>query len=247
MSNQFDEKVTKELVNRTHSSNENMKEEVWAEIEKELFTQRSQKKKKKRIFPYVLATAASILLVVGLRSEPGYAIIDQIKELFEPEKEIIQNIEGEEEETPLSLKKGVESDYVIYVDEERYTFVQGDNFDKIITKEPLPEMYPEVSMEIRQIIDREPAEVVNELKGQLQEEFPELSGPEEISEPVNGFKLHGVNGSEWDSPVLTTYVISNGHTGSYVITERYFLEAAEGHGVRFDEMVKEFHVVKEVE
>lgn len=75
------------------------------------------------------------------------------------DNEIIQNIiRGDKEKTDVHLQQPAESNYIIYVDEERYEFVQGEE-------------------------------------------------------------------------------------GSFIITQRYFLEASEGHGVRFDEMLKQFKIL----
>lgn len=51
------------------------------------------------------------------------------------------------------------------------------------------------------------------------------------------------NGSNWDSPVETHYFFHDGVTGSYHITAKYFLEASEGHGVRFSAMAASFTLV----
>lgn len=64
-----------------------------------------------------------------------------------------------------------------------------------------------------------------------------------MTEPIEGYWLHGTTGSEWNSKVVTAYVISNGNEGSFVITENYFLEAAEGHGARFHHMLESFEIV----
>ena len=68
-------------------------------------------------------------------------------------------------------------------------------------------------------------------------DFPELLEIETVTEPVEGFLLYGAAVSEWDSEIVHSYVISNGHKGSFVITKNYFLEAAEGHGARFHHML----------
>lgn len=46
-----------------------------------------------------------------------------------------------------------------------------------------------------------------------------------------------------DSPVEAHYFFYDGSTGSYHITAKYFLEAAEGHGMRFSAMVDSFTLV----
>ena len=80
--------------------------------------------------------------------------------MFAPEREIIQNIEGHEEKTNVHLNEGTDALYVIYVDESRYKMMKGEKSDFITTLHPLPERYPEVSMEIRQVLDEKPEDLV---------------------------------------------------------------------------------------
>ena len=99
-------------------------------------------------------------------------------------------------------------------------------------------------MEIKQVLDERPEDLVTKLEAQLKKDFPELRAVETVTEPVEGFWLHGAAGNDAKSKIVTAYVISNGKQGSFVIIESYFLEAAEGHGARFHHMLKSFEVVK---
>lgn len=167
-----------------------------------------------------------------------------IKDLFAPEKEIIQSIEGQDEETNVHLNEGTNADYVIYLDETRYKMMNSEDSDIITTIEPLPAQYPEVTMEIKQVADETPEDLVSKIETELKKDFPGLRAVETVTEPVEGFWLHGVAGNDSKSKVVTAYVISNGKQGSFVITENYFLEAAEGHGARFHHMLKSFEIVE---
>lgn len=242
----FDERAKRELYKNT-TPPDGIHEEIWENIEKELFQTRRTtkvKRKKKRWIPIGI-TAAVFMFLFSTRTEPGMAVMNQIKDLFEPEKKVIQEIEGNEEVTDVQLSEGSDADYVIYIDTSRYKMIKGEDADLITTIEPLPDHYPDVSMEIRQIPNSAPNEVVNDVAIELRNEFPDLTEPEYVTEPVEGYQLHGISGGqEWDSPVVHVYVISNGKSGSFVITERYFLEAAEGHGVRFRQMLEEFVIVE---
>lgn len=51
------------------------------------------------------------------------------------------------------------------------------------------------------------------------------------------------NGLNWDSPIEDHYFLPDGKGGCYHITARFFLEAAEGHGIRFSAMVGTFTLV----
>lgn len=244
----FDEKDKNELLQRIDQESSGIKEEVWDGLEQQLFSEDKgavkKLKKRNRLIPILVAVAAAILLAFSLQTETGSAFIKGIKDMFVPEKEIIQNIEGQDEETDVNLNVGANSDYIIYIDEENYKMIQGEDADIITTKEPLPERYPEVSMEIRQFPNDLPADLVKKVEADLKKDFPELREIEEVTEPVEGYLLHGLNGQDWDAKVVHTYVISNGKEGSFVITGKYFLEAAEGHGARFHHMLKSFEIVE---
>lgn len=77
-------------------------------------------------------------------------------------------------------------------------------------------------MEIKQYTDITPQEMVMTLETDLASEYTKVTETESVSDPVEGFKLHGISGSEWNSPVTNVYVVDNLKGGSFVITERYF-------------------------
>lgn len=240
----FDEHIKDELAKRTDEDVHDLKDEIWNEINHELFEgRRTGMKRKKRWIPAVMIAAAAIVLAFTLQTEPGLALIKNIKDMFAPEKEIIQSIEGQDEPTEVHLNEGKDSEYIIYVDETRYKMVKGDDADVITTIEPLPEKYPEVSMEIKQYPNDPPEILAKQIEEELKNDFPELRPIETVTEPVEGFWLHGLTESKWDGKVIDVYVVSNGQDGSFVITENYFLEAAEGHGARFYHMLESFEII----
>lgn len=244
---QLDKRVKKEIFDHTEKSSSTLKDEIWNHIDQELFQPKSRRdkkvKKKSKVIPIVIAAAAGVMILFSTQTESGSAFIKQIKDIFVPEKEIIQSIEGSEEETDVNLQEGKDSEYIIYIDEERYKLVKGEESDVITTKEPLEERYPEVSMEIKQYKDVSPETMISNLKTELASEYTKVTA-ESVTEPLDGFKLHGISGSEWDSPVTNVYVIDNLNGGSFIITEKYFLEAAEGHGARFYAMLQEFEIIE---
>lgn len=245
---QLDDRVRKEILDSTEETPSILKENIWNHIDQELFHTKSRKnkkmKKKSKVIPIVIAAAAGVMILFTTQTETGVAFIKQIKDIFVPEKEIIQSIEGNDEETNVNLQEGKDSEYIIYIDEERYKLIKGEESDIITTKEPLEERYPEVSMEIQQFKDVTPEEMVSTLETEIASAFTKVTATEIITEPVEGFKLHGISGSEWDSPVINIYVVDNLNGGSFVITEKYFLEAAEGHGARFYSMLQEFQILE---
>jgi len=250
MSN-IDKKAKKDLQARTEKDSHGMKDEIWNALENELFSEEKQPrgvvkkmKKRNRVIPLIITVAAGVVIALSLQTDTGEAFVKGIKDMFVPEKEVIQSIEGQDEETKVNLYEGTDSEYVIYVDEERYKMINGEESDLITTKDPLPEKYPDVTMEIKQVPDVKPEVLVEQYEAELKKDFPELRAIEAVTEPVSGYLLHGINGNQADSVVVHAYVISNGKEGSFIITEYYFLEAAEGHGARFHRMLETFEIVE---
>lgn len=79
----------------------------------------------------------------------------------------------------------------------------------------------------------------------VSQERAELEGQWETTEAAAGnritFSMCG--GQQWDSPVEVRDYISDEQGGCFRITSRYYLEAAEGHGVRFAAIVDTFAVI----
>lgn len=183
----------------------------------------------------------------GKVSRPAEEPAPPLEKQFPLEKEMLVQIEGTEEKITGRLTSGKNESYIIYIDAERYKMVPGQEAvpDMIVPKEPLPAGFAEVSMAIEYTPGTSPAERTAELAGQLKASFPDLKEAAEVEEPVDGFILHGIadGGQQWDDAVITVYVASDGQQGSFTITERYFLEASEGHGARFYSMAREFKAV----
>ncbi len=243
MSKKLNEDQMKQTMLENTEYDSQDKEEIWNKIEFEI-KQSDRKNKKqtlKKRYAVLITVAAAVFLLFGTEAGTGYALIDKVKQLFVPEKKVPLPIEGTEEETDVTLKES--ADYVIYVDEEHYRYEEKAGYDLIVPKVDLPERYPEVSMEIRQITDKKPDEVLKDVQAELKKSFPELKNPEKVTTPIQGWMLKGIAGVEWNSPVTKTFIVSNGQAGSFVIKQTYFLEASEGHAVRFDNMLKEFKLI----
>lgn len=200
---------------------------------------------KKVVVPLLAILVVSILVLFLIpETLVRNAVIEKTSDLFAPKKDVIQNIEGQDESLTVDLNKGNNSNYIIYIDEERYTMSKNNVSDVITPLYPVPENYPDVSMEIKQLPDDKPKDYILQLEKELKKDFPELREIETVSEPVSGYLLHGAAGNEASSRIVHAYVISNAKEGSYVITENYFLEAAEGHGARFSAMLESFEIVE---
>jgi hypothetical protein len=243
------DKTIEESLEEMSNFHPNEKDEIWNAIENEIFSEkrsRINKKPRKRKWGIFVAAAAVMLLAFGTQTETGSALVDKVKSMFEPEKDVKQSIEGTEEETNLQLNEGKESEYIIYVDEERYVMKKTEAGDIITTKEPLGDQYPEVSMTITQVKEQDPATVYTDLKNKILSDYPLTILEEDVTEPAAGKMLFAKkDGTEWDNELIKVYVIDNKAGGSYIIQQKYFAEAEEGHGARFDHMLKEFQIISE--
>ncbi|WP_202080930.1 hypothetical protein [Caldalkalibacillus salinus] len=197
----------------------------------------------------ITATAAGLLLATmfATATEQGQAFISQIRQWFEPEKEIEQELEGMPEETDVNLHEGEskseeEADFIIYVDEERYEVIENDDVFRI--EADIPADYPDVYMEITQNTSIDPQDAINEIHDTLLDTYPVVRDIEQVEDPVSGYSVRALGGQEWDSEVVVYYVVSNELEGSFIIKQQYFLEAAEGHGARMFHMLREFQVVR---
>ncbi|GAA0361972.1 hypothetical protein [Bacillus horti] len=260
----FDDMISKGLKKGTDSFS-GMKDQVWSNIERKMIEHdykeqqekgsgvsrmSTYKKKRKSKGMFAVASVAVVLVValVTFNTETGEAFISQIRQMFEPEKQIVEEIEGMEEETDTQLHENETpeeraSDYVIYVDEERYAVSKNGDIQRIEAK--IDGDYPDVYMEISQEVDRKPEDIVEELRQKLSPDYDRVSEVTPVEEPVHGFRISAHAGQEWNSEVIVYYVFSNELGGSFVAKQVYFFEASEGHGVRMDNMLKHFEIVGE--
>lgn len=234
------------------------KKRIKNELEQILFKQgvsrmETKQKKGKKTWKKTVAllTSVAAILIIGLalQTNAGYAFVDKIKAFFEPEKEITQSLEGQEEKTQVELNESKKAEYVIYVDTERYRFIEGqlEEPDKIVTKEPLEERYPEVSMEIKQELSLTKEEAISQIINELGANGFEVVINEKVTSPQIGQMIYAVAdlNRKWDTPVQKYYVIDVGEKGVFIFKEKFFVEAEEGHGARFDAMIKEFYLKEE--
>lgn len=241
----FDQRLIDSLWKNTDQSLEN-KEAIWHQIEARLGMKEKPPKAPKKnrgVWWITGSVAAAIVLAILAMTDTGQALANTIKEFFAPEKKVVEEIEGtpEEKEVILHEKAG----YIIYIDEERYRLVKENGIDKIVTKEPLGDGYPEVAMEISQVPNEAPEKLASKMKKELEKDYATVKEITAVSDPVDGLLISAIDGQEWNSPVTQVYLISNQKGGTFVIRQKYFLEAAEGHGARFYHMLKEFRIVEE--
>ena len=157
----------------------------------------------------------------------------------EPMMEVVQSIEGEETTVMMELVEGSNSVYSLYIDPNYYVFETDDREDIVKPIENVPDGYPEVSLSFIHVPNQSPDSV----KDDMQQEYSIPLDDKNIQSPVNALSLHGTSGQESDSEVLTLYMVEV-DKGTLLITEKYFLEAQEGHGARFEQMLETLEVRK---
>jgi hypothetical protein len=228
------------------------KDIVWKDMEKRLEEEKMKEKRTRRRRNIWRGMAAVVLIgaVFAAATDQGRAAVGSLMDLFEPQRNIDFQIEGETENSDFQLHTGGETTepgkasvgYVIYVDESRYYTESVDGVEKILPKD-FPEDYPEVSMAIRQDTVRTPAQVAEDLLTELKAQYPIVVEPEDVTAPLPAIHMRARTGDEWNSEVVSYYLIDNTVGGTFIVEERYFLEAAEGHGARFYAMLEQFEIV----
>lgn len=155
----------------------------------------------------------------------------------EPTKDIVQSVEGEETTVTMDLVEGSDGMYSLYIDPSRYTFATDEKEDRLMPVDEMPDGYPDVSMTFLFVDNQTPESVAEDMKQEYSLPLEEQT----IASPVNALSLHGTSGEDPDSEVVTLYLIESG-SGTLLITETYFLEAQEGHGARFEQMLETLEV-----
>jgi hypothetical protein len=248
MSHMEDKNMKKALLRGTAEAAE-MKDIVWQNIQKELNLNEGKKidmKAKKKGIPALVkygSIAAAVAVLLVSNTQYGHAAVDKIRELFAPNKTITQEIEGMGSKDNLSLKEG-SSKYIIYIDEERYTMEQVNGKDRILPKAKAANL-PAVAMEIELVKDKTPETMAAEIQNQLKGKFSTVQNKGAVKAPVSGILVYANTGIKSDDTIVKYYLVDNGKGGTFVIRQQYFVEAEEGHGARFDNMLKEFKIVSE--
>ncbi|PID21392.1 hypothetical protein CSV61_09190 [Sporosarcina sp. P3] len=153
--------------------------------------------------------------------------------------DVVVSVEGEDSTITMDLVEGSDALYSMYIDSERYTFETGEKEDKLTPIDEVPEGYPEVNMTFLYVENQTPENVKEDMEQEYNMPLEEKS----ISAPVNALSLHGTSGEQSDSEVVTIYMMEV-DGGTLLITENYFLEAQEGHGARFEQMLETLEVRK---
>jgi len=243
----FEEKVTRALNHGTEPA-ASLKEETYYRIKEEIDRidkgeiKLSKRKKTGAKHIISIGTIAAVLTVsFMMATQPGQAALDKIRQWFEPEKKIVDEIEGMPEDINGKLQESTMG-YVLYYDQDRYMVVSEDGIDRIETIEK-PENYPPVFMEISQDTERTPEELAAEWEEKLKAEFVKVKNYGWVDWPLDSIMLYANTGNNWNDTVVKYYFVDNTQGGTFVIKQQLFFEASEGHGVRLDNALKEFTIV----
>ncbi|SHE97543.1 hypothetical protein [Alkalibacter saccharofermentans] len=185
-----------------------------------------------------IATAALLLT-----TSPGQAALGRFIDLFAPEKTVDQDIEGQKEPTDVTLRED-KMGYLIYIDESTYKVEEIDGQDFILPLNPGDSsVYPEVYMKITQEESKSPTELYAEHEAALKTQYETVIAYGDVEYPLEGKMLYANQGDEWNSEVVKYYFTDNTQGGAFIIEQKLFLEASEGHGARFDNMLKDFTII----
>ena len=244
-----------------------MKEQALGNIARK---ERQRKQARRRFF--ATAAAAVVVFGVFLRTDTGTALAAEVKQgakrlviaLLGP-KQVTAVVEGEEhtqdytpvgkdtveqatgEVTPGAEAAGEETPgFAIWIDAESYEMVEEDGVSYIRPHgwEDLPDYIPVLcQMAIEHLPHTTAADAAQAAKEDLEQRFGQAEALWQM-ELDSATALMTSSGEEggWDALRMRVALVDDGCGGAYRITMQYFLEAAEGHGARFDAMLRTFTV-----
>lgn len=134
-------------------------------------------------------------------------------------------------------------DFLIYVNEEQFSIREENGLYSIRSTNPLPENFPELGLDILHLPGSAPDAARADAEDALKSRYAEVSSEEMAAVLPGSLYLRAGAGTDWDSEQMELWFVSDGQGGTFVLTARCFLEAEEGMGMRFRDMVSSFRVV----
>lgn len=173
------------------------------------------------------------------------------KEPRPEESSITIELEGMPEQIVTSLHMS-ELGYSMYYDKDRYKVIEtSSRFDSSINvDEYMPvtpaDALPDIYMQAGHFADKSAEKAFSELTAKAEQTLGVVAN-EPMAVVIGVDKLPGhkvtiVSGSKWDSEVIAITVIDDGKGGSFFFYTGYFLEAEEGHGSRYTQMLESFRI-----
>ena len=216
-----------------------------------------KKQNKKTHIRWIAAAIAVISILVFSQTAPGAAASEIIRdaitgfiETLFPPKDIPVYVEGETEikhqeaggQEPDMQEDGTVAapGFAIYYDPELYTMCEenGITYIRFIADNELPPC----EVEIQHIPDLLPPDAAEASRKEMEQDWPSLSEVQNL-ENRDGLVFSFAAGTNWDSACGNAFFFSDGRTGCFRILSRYFVEATEGHGARFSQMIATFEVI----
>ena len=97
-------------------------------------------------------------------------------------------------------------------------------------------------MEIIHLPDVQPTDAAQAAQGEAAAMWERVTEVIECELPA-GYYFSASTGEDWNSPREQVCFTSDRQDGTFKISVRYFLEATEGHGARFMNMLRTFEVI----
>lgn len=210
---------------------------------------RSEKRQRPWI-RYALATAAclALLLTAGYMKRRPETPNTQDHDLASPIGETPLNLPDNASGTlqllsyaPLSQEKRV--DFLIYVNEEQFSICEEGGLYSIRNTNSLPETFPELRLDILHLSGTAPDAAKTNAEASIRDHYKQVTSEEIAAALPGSLYLRASAGTDWNSEQAELWFVDDGQGGTFVLTARYFLEAEEGIGMRFRDMVSSFRVV----
>lgn len=132
-------------------------------------------------------------------------------------------------------------DFILYVNEETYsgTWEEGNYVVRPLL--PGPEGAPECSLTVAHREDTALEAAAEAVREALAEEYDVVQEQPGAEGRASLAAWDGTEwGAEWDAANAGVTLVDDRQGGVFVLTARYFTEAAEGHGARFADMMEAF-------
>lgn len=216
-----------------------------------------KKKSKKTHFRWIAAAITLVTILAFFQTAPGVAALEVVKdavtsiiEALFPPKDIPVNVEGETEvkhqeaggQKPETQEDGTITTpgFAIYYDTELYTMLQEDGVTYI--RFVMDNDLPPCEVEIKHIPNMTPANAAETISKAMTETWESVSEVRSL-ETRDGLIFSFADGMNWDSACGNAYYFGDGRDGCFQIMSRYFVEATEGHGARFAQMIQTFEII----
>lgn len=228
---------------------------------------RSEGRRRSRWPGYCLAAAACLVLILSLRyvlpswTEPPITPPDvqppPVTDIPDPpegqdqapsDRQLLLPEQGSEIGTLRLLSYAPQSqedavDFLIYVNEDQFSIREENGLYSIRSTSPLPENFPEFGLDILHLSGTAPDTAKADAEAAMNNRYEEITSEEMAAALPGSLYLRVSAGTDWDSEQAELWFVDDGQGGTFVLTSRYFLEAEEGMGTRFRDMVSSFRVV----